>query len=332
MVASTVAVFALAAGSAQAAELSPAKAQALADGLGTQGAGTYYDAARDAMVVNVTDRAAADEVKDAGGIARVVRHSTAELDAVEDKIAVAANVAGMAWAIDPAENKVVVTLDQSVDASELAHVAAGLAGSRDKVRIERVAGTFSPYIAGGDAIFASGSRCSLGFNVRNAAGVQFFLTAGHCTNLGTTWTSSTATLGTRTGTSFPGNDYGIVRYTNSAVPKTGDVNQYNGTRQDITTARTAVVGEQVRRSGSTTGMRTGFVQALNQTVRYPQGTVTGMIRTNVCAQPGDSGGPLYAGTAALGLTSGGSGNCTSGGITFYQPVTEALSVYGVQVF
>ena len=65
---------------------------------------------------------------------------------------------------------------------------------------------------------------------------------------------------------------------------------------------------------------------------YPQGVVSGLIRTNVCAEPGDSGGPLFAGTAAIGLTSGGSGNCTTGGTTFFQPVTEALSVYGLRVW
>ena len=32
------------------------------------------------------------------------------------------------------------------------------------------------------------------------------------------------------------------------------------------------------------------------------------------------------------LTSGGSGNCSSGGVTYFQPVTEALSVYGVSVY
>ena len=67
-------------------------------------------------------------------------------------------------------------------------------------------------------------------------------------------------------------------------------------------------------------------------MNYPQGTVSGLIRTNICAQPGDSGGPLFTGTAALGLTSGGWGNCTTGGTTFFQPVTEALSVYGAQVY
>jgi len=62
---------------------------------------------------------------------------------------------------------------------------------------------------------------------------------------------------------------------------------------------------------------------------YSQGTVTGMIRTNVCAEPGDSGGSLVAGNGAQGVTSGGSGNCTVGGTTYFQPVNEILDTYGL---
>lgn len=80
-------------------------------------------------------------------------------------------------------------------------------------------------------------------------------------------------------------------------------------------------------------MHPGTVQALNVTVNYgADGIVYGMIQTNVCAEPGDSGGPLFDGNNAVGLTSGGSGNCSSGGTTFFQPVTEPLSVYGVSVY
>ena len=61
-------------------------------------------------------------------------------------------------------------------------------------------------------------------------------------------------------------------------------------------------------------------------------SVSGLIRTNVCAEGGDSGGALFAGSVALGLTSGGSGNCSSGGTTYFQPVTEVLSRYGVSVY
>ena len=73
--------------------------------------------------------------------------------------------------------------------------------------------------------------------------------------------------------------------------------------------------------------------ALNVTVRYQGGgTVRGMIQTTVCAEPGDSGGALYAGSTALGLTSGGSGDCRTGGTTFFQPVREAANAYGVTIY
>jgi streptogrisin D len=245
-----------------------------------------------------------------------------------------ARIAGTAWSVDAATNQVVVSLDSTVSGSKLDRMNSVLAGLGDAVRVERIAGVLSMRISGGDAIYGSRYRCSLGFNVRNSAGTYFFLTAGHCGNLATTWysnSSHTTVLGTRTGTSFPGNDYAIVKYTNTAISHPGTVNLYGGS-QDITRAANAVVGESVKRSGSTTHVHSGKVTGLNATVNYAEGTVTGLIKTNVCAEAGDSGGPLFDGSTALGLTSGGSGNCTSGGVTYFQPVTEALSRYGVSVY
>jgi len=134
-------------------------------------------------------------------------------------------------------------------------------------------------------------------------------------------------LGPRTNSSFPGNDYGMVRYSNTTIAKGGTVGS-----QDITRAANPTVGQAVCRRGSTTGVHCGTVTGLNATVNYAEGTVTGMIRTNVCAEPGDSGGSLYSTNTAVGLTSGGSGNCSSGGTTFFQPVVEALNNLGVSVF
>ena len=94
-------------------------------------------------------------------------------------------------------------------------------------------------------------------------------------------------LGTTAGSSFPGNDYAIVKYTNGSVPP-GTVDLYNGSSQDITSAANAFVGEAVKRSGSTTGVHSGTVPATNATVNYAEGTVTGLIKTNVCAEGGDS--------------------------------------------
>src|SRR5262249_9222655 len=139
--------------------------------------------------------------------------------------------------------------------------------------------------------------------------------------------SHTTLLGYRAGSSFPGNDYAIIRYVSTFTNHPGRVGG-----QDITSAGTPSVGQTVYRRGSTTGVRSGRVTALNATGRYSHGPVYGLIKTTVCAEPGDSGGPLYAGTRAYGLTSGGSGNCTTGGTTFFQPVTEPLSVYGVSVY
>jgi streptogrisin C len=45
----------------------------------------------------------------------------------------------------------------------------------------------------------------------------------------------------------------------------------------------------------------------------------------VCAEGGDSGGPWLSGDQAQGVTSGGSGDCTVGGETFFQPVNEILA-------
>ncbi|MEH1059207.1 S1 family peptidase [Micromonospora sp. CPCC 206171] len=322
---------------AQAAPASPASPDAaagLADRLGDRAAGTYADASGK-MVVAVTDDAAARQVRAAGATPKLVTRGAATLKAATAELERSAKIPGTAWWTDPATNQVVVSVDSTVTGAKLDKVKAAAARTGGAVRIEAEAGVLSTRISGGNAIYAGGGgRCSLGFNVRNSAGTQFFITAGHCTNISASWYSNSAQtsyLGARTGTSFPGNDYGIVQY-NSSVSRPGNVYLYNGSYQDITAAGNAFVGQSVRRSGSTTGLRSGSVTALNATVNYAEGSVSGLIRTNVCAEPGDSGGSLFAGSTALGLTSGGSGNCSSGGTTYFQPVPEVLSRYGVSVY
>ncbi|MFJ3585438.1 S1 family peptidase [Streptomyces sp. NPDC090127] len=256
--------------------------------------------------------------------------SASQLTAASDAV-LAADVAGTAWHVDKATNTLVVTADSTVSKAEIAEIKREAGANAGAIRVERTPGTFNKLISGGDAIYSNTGRCSLGFNVRDSAGAYYFLTAGHCTDGQGTWyanSARTTVLGSTSGSSFPTNDYGIVRYTNSSITKSGSVGSV-----DITSAANATVGMSVTRRGSTTGTHSGSVTGLNATVNYGGGDVVyGMIRTNVCAEPGDSGGPLYSGSRAIGLTSGGSGNCSSGGTTFFQPVTEALSAYGVSVF
>jgi streptogrisin B len=231
---------------------------------------------------------------------------------------------GIAWYVDDTTDHVVVTADSTVSASEVATVKRAAGSNAASLRFKHVTGVFRPLLSAGNAIYGGRYRCSLGFNVSKGS-AYYFLTAGHCGKVAKTWyTNATHTtpIGATIGYSFPGNDYALVRYDNASLTHPGGF-----------TAANAFVGEQVKRTGSTSGTHSGRVTALNVTVHYQGGgTVSGMIQTTVCAEPGDSGGPMYDGTKALGITSGGSGDCKTGGTTFYQPVPEAAKAYGVTVY
>lgn len=321
---------------AQAAPGVPAAAQPrlahrLVAELGDRSVGSYLDSGR--VIVTVTDAAAASTVRAAGLTPRLVSRGGALLRRVTSALDSSARIPGTAWAVNPVTDRVEVSADSTVTGATLSRLTAVTSRYGGAVRVTHTAGRLRPDIAGGDAIYGGQYRCSLGFNVRNSAGTYYFLTAGHCGQVASTWYSNaahTSRLGSNRGYSFPTNDYAIVTYA-SGVAHAGTVDLY-GSSQDITSAGNATVGEAVKRSGSTSGVHSGTVTALNATVNYSEGTVYGMIRTNVCAESGDSGGPLFAGTKALGLTSGGSGNCTSGGTTYFQPVTEALNAYNVSVY
>ncbi|MBL1086220.1 trypsin-like serine protease [Streptomyces actinomycinicus] len=252
--------------------------------------------------------------------------SAAQLAKASDSV-LKADVAGTAWAVDGKSGRVVVTVDSTVSKAEIATIKKRAGTNAGALVIKHTPGKFNKLITGGDAIYGGQYRCSLGFNVHSGS-TYYFLTAGHCGEVASTWysnSSKTTVLGTNVGYSFPGNDFALVRYTNSSIAHPSAVGS-----QTISRAATPSVGTTVYRRGSTTGTHSGRVTALNATVNYGGGDIVyGLIQTTVCAEGGDSGGPLYSGSTAYGLTSGGSGNCTSGGTTFFQPVTEALSYYGV---
>ncbi|MFF2995586.1 S1 family peptidase [Streptomyces sp. NPDC057950] len=306
-------------------------ASTLGEDLGADAAGTYYDAKSRHLVVNVLDETAAKAVASAGARARVVQNSLAELRSARTTLKSDATIPGTSWATDPQSNKVVVTADRTVSKAEWAKLAEVVDSLGSKAELQRTKGEFKPFIAGGDAISGSGGRCSLGFNVVKG-GQPYFITAGHCTEAISTWSDSSGNqIGTNEQSSFPDNDFGLVKYTGSTEHPSA-VDLYNGSSQPITKAAEATVGEKVTRSGSTTQVHSGTVTGLDATVNYGNGdVVNGLIQTDVCAEPGDSGGSLFDGDSAIGLTSGGSGDCTSGGETFFQPVTEALSAFGAQI-
>ncbi|MEU8123699.1 S1 family peptidase [Spirillospora sp. NPDC049024] len=309
-----------------------ARAARIADRLGDRTTGAYVDSSG-RPVVTVTNATDAAAVRAAGAVPKMTRRSPATLKRMTGALQRAvADIPGTGWAVDPATSKVTVWTDDTVTGARMEAVQRTTGRMGAAVRMVRIPGRLQTFALGGDAIFGQGARCSLGFNVKRAQ-QDFFITAGHCGNEIQNWAADqqgAEALGTTVESDFPGNDFALVQTEQGAAGQSA-VNLYNGQAQQITEAGEAVVGQRVLRSGSTTGVHSGSVTATNATVNFAEGTVTGMIQTTVCAEPGDSGGPLFAGSTALGLTSGGSGDCQSGGVTFFQPVTEALQVFGAQI-
>ncbi|WP_262402626.1 alpha-lytic protease prodomain-containing protein, partial [Actinomadura sp. CNU-125] len=138
-------------------------AERLADRLGDRSAGAYLDTSTNELVVTVTDSAAARTVRAAGAQARTVERSGADLRDVMAELKRDATVPGTAWAIDPASNQVVLSMDGTVTGADLKKVKSEAAQHGAAVRTERVAGEFRMFTQGGQAIYAGGGRCSLGF-------------------------------------------------------------------------------------------------------------------------------------------------------------------------
>ncbi|MDX2815146.1 S1 family peptidase [Streptomyces sp. PA03-5A] len=318
---------------AAATRLEPAARRAA----GADYGGSWFDARTGALVVAVTGERKAAAVRGTGAAVRVVEHSAGELDAAKAVLdrrarAGAAPAAVTGWRVDPRANRVVV--DVRAGARDTAAVRAFVASARRAApgavvtsvrRAAQAPATLSAGTVGGDPYYSHNIRCSIGFSVYGG-----FVTAGHCAQPGAAvygWDGSY--VGAFQGGTFPGNDYGWVNVGSGwwTVP----VVLGWGTVPDalVRGSAEAPVGASVCRSGSTTHWHCGTILAKNETVNYSQGSVYGLTKTNVCAEPGDSGGSFISGDQAQGVTSGGWGNCSSGGETWFQPVNPILARYGL---
>ncbi len=236
------------------------------------------------------------------------------------------------WYVDPASDSVVVSATDDA-------AARAFAAGQDKVRIEHVNTRPVPLadLRGGDTITTSSSgRCSVGFNAIKGH-TRYIITAGHCTTLGGTWSGPDGrVIGPVAATSFPGHDFGLVEVASRYWEQTHEVDTANGYLPVTGDAPTAV-GEEVCLSGSSTGYHCGQVKAIDVTVNFQDegavhgGIVHGLTETSVCAEHGDSGGPFMSesGNQAQGMLSGGTGGCLLGGSSYFQPIQEVLSTYGL---
>ncbi|MFJ9907391.1 alpha-lytic protease prodomain-containing protein [Streptomyces sp. NPDC101152] len=309
------------------------RAGLLHNALGTRYAGAWVQGATAAeLTVATTNRADLPRIKAQGARAAVVRWTLGDLRSAKRKLDAAATRVSTAgtpvWYTDVRTNRVVVEATSRAVATAFVK-AAGVSTDRVRIRLSAHRPHLLADLLGGDAYYIDATaRCSIGFSVTKAA-QQGFVTAGHCGKPGSRTAGSDKTdQGTFQASTFPGKDMAWVGV-NANWTATPDVKAANGQEVQVAGSAEALVGASVCRSGSTSGWHCGTIQQRDTTVSYAEGTVDGLTRTDVCAEPGDSGGPYVAGVQAQGTTSGGSGDCTSGGTTFFQPVNPTLSDFGL---
>ncbi|MEU7902030.1 S1 family peptidase [Actinoplanes sp. NPDC049118] len=294
-------------------------------------AGSWLGRDGTTLNIGITDAGLAGRVRAAGAVPRLVERSVGELDSAKkalDGEATRADRDLPGWYVDVAANKVVVqALPGDTDhALELAE-DAGIPRDALKVVVTKRAPRPLADVIGAEPYFVNigggQARCSIGFAVQGG-----FVTAGHCGTEGVdTADRQNLDQGEVVASVFPGTaDMGVVQITNGEDLQPF-VNDFDGNALPVGGSTEAPVGAAVCRSGSTTGTFCGTILAKNQTVNYPEGAVTGLTRTDVCAEGGDSGGPWLSGDQAQGVTSGGSGDCRVGGETFFQPITEILETF-----
>jgi streptogrisin C len=295
---------------------------------GSDFGGAWLAADGTTLKVAVTDPDAQAQVREAGAVPVLVDRSEQTLVTAKEKLdAVRSDADGVTgWYVDVASNRLTVVAKPGATtvAKRLARSAGVPAAA---LRVVTSTATPKPLfdVRGADPYFirvgGGTARCSIGFSVEGG-----FVTAGHCGAVGATTTGfNQQAQGTVRASVFPGSaDMGFVEVNGDWDPRPV-VNDFRGNELPVAGNAEAPVGAAVCRSGSTTGTFCGTILAKNQTVVYPEGAVTGLTRTNVCAEGGDSGGPWLSGDQAQGMTSGGSGNCTVGGETFFQPLNEILA-------
>lgn len=311
-----------------------------ARGVATDGA--YFDGER---LVVLVDSAAAKESVEAQGLTARQGKGQKDLDALARKALAAAKGSSDLVSLTPdlEGQRVVAEVEKDAPAA-LRQALAKLPG----VAVEEGApiSTQVDVYPGRIMDLVPGTNCSLGFP-GTRGGDNVLLTAGHCVegfpdiyNEGGTHIGKG--IATRFTNGAPSVDMGLMDIDaedtgRPLVDTRGGLSGY----VPVYGASKNAVGSDICKAGNTTGWTCGQIQAYNVTVNYGGTTSTsGLARATVCTEGGDSGG-AYIGTNnyAQGMTSGGpvgvdcgyNAGYGAGSYSFYQPVVDAASYYGVTV-
>jgi len=302
--------------------------------------GAFFDGTG-TLVVN-TPAAFADQVRRAGLTPRTTARGERALTALAKRVekVIGADVEQVqAWGPDLVADTVVVTVEPDATAQLRAKLTA-LDGVTVVTGTERGAVLHADVVPGRIMDLVPGTNCSLGFpGTRN--GAKVLLTAGHCVEGNPDVLDANGThIGKGIATRFPSVDMGLMSIAAEDTGR-GYVDTQMGTTVAVRGLSKAAVGSTICKAGNTTGWTCGKISSYNQTVRYSgeSTATTGLARSTVCTEGGDSGGAYISGNSAQGMTSGGPSNgidCgfnqganVTGSYSYYQPVVDAANYYGV---
>jgi streptogrisin C len=322
----------------------------LRQALGTAYAGSWFDPTDLKLVVATTDEQTTAAIETNGARSAVVKWNLEQLNNVRQRLDQGALQLSdqqkrpiWKWGVDVKTNSVMITIPAD-DPEALIAAQDFITLSRVDANVIRIEQSkegpptlFQSYVVRGGDQYSNttdGSLCSVGFSVDGG-----YVTAGHCSE-GTTGDVVTgyngAQQGTFVGSEFPTEDRAWVQVNGSWAPSPcvgdGADRDCGATDNVVVSGSTEVgVGATVCRWGRTTGgPHCGEIQNTDVTVVLGGvDTVYHLTQTSACGEPGDSGGPYMWNHEAQGTLTGGSGNCSSGGTTYFYPLNLTLNHFNL---
>ena len=328
--------------------LAARQGEALAQAQGAGFAGHWIERNADGsfeFVVASTSGSAGDVPE--GVEVRQVRNSFAELNAAKAQLDGAAQRGKVpqgvyGWYVDVQDNSVTINVAPGAQSAAIDFVASSDADPAT-VRFETMASQPRPLatlMGGSEYLSNDGTNyyyCSVGFAVTKS-GAKGFATAGHCGSAGDrafvlVGRRTVSQIGAFAASSFPNGDRAWVQVDNNhtLLPT---VDGYGGGDSPVHGSLEAPIGATVCRSGRTTGLHCGVIEAKDVTVQYPDTSVDGLTQVKVCAEGGDSGGSFITGAGqAQGVLSGGNYSCKGKqaklATSYFQPINPLLQGYGL---
>jgi streptogrisin C len=329
-------------------QLAESRGLLLAKAQGTDFAGSWIErnASGEYQFVVATTSKESQKVP-AGVTTRQAKHSLASLEAAKaqlDAIADSAPEGVYAWGVDVRSNAVSIDVAPGAQREAIDFVAASGADP-GTIRFSPMESRPVPlvtFMGGSEYLSRSGGSfyyCSVGFAAYKT-GYSGFVTAGHCGNANDTVhvlvnrRTASAAIGKFQGSFYPNQGDGAWVSLDAGHTVLPTVDGYNSADIPVHGATVAAIGSNVCRSGRTTGLHCGTIEAYNQTVNYPDTSVSGLTRVKVCAEGGDSGGSFITGAGqAQGTLSGGNYSCKGTqaqlATSYFQPIGEILQTYGL---